>query len=133
MDFANGPPLFSLQNCPFAREIWAPSNAWLLEPKRHLDRFNCFTELMTLTDRRRYSVFNNRTYLRSTAMRPIDNKTSEFFAFPFSFFFTAERYAGAEYAMALCLSVCPSVAIRCSVKRATHSITQTTLHNSPAI
>jgi len=42
---------------------------------------------------------------------------------------TARRYASAVYAMTLCLSVCPSVTSRYCIKRAKHTITQTTPNN----
>jgi len=49
------------------------------------------------------------------------------------FIFTARCYiyASAVLAMALCLSVCPSVTSRCSTKTTKHRITQTTPHDSP--
>jgi len=45
--------------------------------------------------------------------------------------FTARCYASAVLAMALCLSVRPSVTSRCSTKTAKHRITQTTPHDTP--
>ena len=46
-------------------------------------------------------------------------------------FFTARCYASAVLAMALCLSVRPSVTSRCSTKTAKRRITQTTPLDSP--
>jgi len=44
---------------------------------------------------------------------------------------TARCYASAVLAMALCLSVCPSVTSRSSTETAKRRITQTTSHDSP--
>jgi len=43
---------------------------------------------------------------------------------------TAQRYASAVYAMALCLSVSVSVTSRCFTKTDKHRITQTKSHDS---
>ena len=45
--------------------------------------------------------------------------------------FTVRCYASAVLAMALCLSVCPSVTSRCSIQTAKRRITQTTPHDTP--
>ena len=45
--------------------------------------------------------------------------------------FTARWYASAVLAIALCLSVRPSVTSRCSTKTAKRRITQTTPHDTP--
>jgi len=51
--------------------------------------------------------------------------------------FTARRYASTVYAVVMCLSVCltvcVSVTLRCCVKAAKHSFTQTKLHDRPGI
>jgi len=48
-----------------------------------------------------------------------------------SLVFTAQCYATAALAMALCPSVCPSVTSRCSTKTAKRRITQITPHDTP--
>ena len=71
---------FLPRNCHFARGSALPSNTWLLysvrvhSPNRISIGSAVFAGLTSVTDRPtdrpRYSVYNNRPHLRSTAMRP---------------------------------------------------------------